>query len=246
MHDRSKVFQHRAERMMRKTRDSKIARIFALVAAAVLAGAAMAAAQTESLSLGSKHWAPTVISKSGIGTANAMAEAKVTRQEIEGWCANWTPEDKNCVRRTLASEEARKTYRASADCMRGRITPVDGKTYTLAGPGTAATLGRPYAWRDHRERSSTGHASGDGHLAAVEVLWESAVVLGCVMIVGMVLAMHFLAAAVVDPWPWLGIHRHHAQAEHDIARIGVIRLSGLARVRFYELSNFVTVSIPHP
>ncbi len=76
----------------------KIVRSLVSVAAAVLAGAAMGAAQTEWLSLGSKHWAPTVISKSGIGTDHAVAEARVTRQEIEGWCANWTPGDKNCVR----------------------------------------------------------------------------------------------------------------------------------------------------
>lgn len=134
---------------MRKTRDSKIARRFALVAATVLAIAAMAAAQDEWLSLGSKHWAPTVTSKSGIGTANATAEAKVTRREIEGWCANWTPGDKDCVRRTLASDDAKKTYRASADCTRGRITPVDGKTYTLAGTWDNSDIGAGRTrWRD--------------------------------------------------------------------------------------------------
>lgn len=107
------------------------------------------AAAREWLSLGSKHWAPTVISKSGIGTAHASAEAKVTRGEIEGWCANWSPGDKGCVKRELASPDAKKTYRASADCVAGRITPVDGRTYTLAGHWDHSDIGGGRTrWRD--------------------------------------------------------------------------------------------------
>jgi hypothetical protein len=121
----------------------------ALAAVAIYAGAALGAAETEWLSLGNQHWSPTVTSKSGIGTANATAEAKVTRKEIEGWCANWSPQDKNCVRQTLASEDAKRTYRASADCMRGRITPVDGETYTLAGTWDDSDIGAGRTrWRD--------------------------------------------------------------------------------------------------
>jgi hypothetical protein len=116
--------------------------------AATNAGIA-AAAEREWLSLGSKHWSPTVISKSGIGTANASAEARVTREAIEGWCANWTPGDRDCVRRELSSPEARKTYRASADCVAGRITAVDGQTYTLAGRWDHKDIGGGRTrWRD--------------------------------------------------------------------------------------------------
>ena len=71
------------------------------------------------LSLGAKGWAPTVTSTSGIGTAHAVAEAKATRQDIADWCANWSPDDAGCVAREMASEEAKRTYRATADCTRG-------------------------------------------------------------------------------------------------------------------------------
>lgn len=121
------------------------------VVLAVTAPTATAASsdQSEWLSLGAKHWAPTVISKSGIGTANAVAEARVTRKEIEGWCANWSPGDRDCARRELASAEAKRTYRASADCTRGRITAVDGNTYTLAGKWDASDVGAGRTrWRD--------------------------------------------------------------------------------------------------
>lgn len=111
--------------------------------------AAGQSAAADWLFLGAKHWAPAVVSKSGIGTAEARAEARVTRAEIEGWCANWSPDDKDCVRRELESEAARKTYRASADCLAGRITPVDGHTYTLAGVWDASDVGAGRTrWRD--------------------------------------------------------------------------------------------------
>ncbi len=108
-----------------------------------------ARALDEWLSLGSKHWAPSVTKKSGIGTARAVAEARVTRAEIEGWCANWSPNDAGCVERELASAPARKTYRASADCTHGRITAVDGETYTLDGTWDDSDVGGGRTrWRD--------------------------------------------------------------------------------------------------
>jgi len=97
----------------------------ATIAVVALLFTAPAAAADEWLSLGNQQWAPTVTSKSGIGTANAVAEAKVTRKELEGWCANWSPGDKGCVARELANPDTKLTYRASADCTQGRITPVN-------------------------------------------------------------------------------------------------------------------------
>jgi len=113
----------------------------ATLAAAVVMCAPTGAAAADYLSLGSKHWAPTIFKKSGIGTANASAEAKVTREEIEGWCANWSPGDKGCAQREFSSEAAQKVYRASADCAHGRITAVDGRTYTLAGTWDNSDIG---------------------------------------------------------------------------------------------------------
>src|SRR5688572_363037 len=118
-------------------------------AAAALVSVGVSAAQGEWLSLGAKGWAPAVTSKSGIGTANAVAEARVTRKEIEGWCANWSPGDKGCVQRELSSPDAKKTYRASADCTAGRITAVDGNSYTLAGKWDGSDIGGGRTrWRD--------------------------------------------------------------------------------------------------
>lgn len=124
-------------------------RLLVLGMAALIARGSDAVAESDWLSLGSKHWAPTITAKSGIGTAHAVAEARVTRKEIQGWCANWSPDDKGCVARELASDAAKQTYRASADCTRGRITAVDGGTYTLDGVWDASDIGAGRTrWRD--------------------------------------------------------------------------------------------------
>ena len=126
-----------------------VRRIRSLVLAATVALACSTGAAADWLSLGGKHWAPTVTSKSGIGTANAAAEAKVTKEEIAGWCANWSPADDGCVQRELASDAAKATYRVTADCARGRITAVDHNTYTLAGTWDNSDIGAGRSkWRD--------------------------------------------------------------------------------------------------
>jgi hypothetical protein len=160
-------------KMMHHNSTLHLIRTFTVVAALIGAGTAAcaAAAQAEWLSLGSKHWAPTVIKKSGIGTANAVAEAKVTRQEIEGWCANWAPGDRACVQRELASAAAKKTYRASADCTAGRITAVDGQTYTLAGTWDSSDIGAGRTrWRD-ASGNIVGRDNASGGLGIAQQ-WE--------------------------------------------------------------------------
>lgn len=118
------------------------------ICAAALISNRVLGAEEVALSLGSKHWSPTIFSQSGFGTANAVAEARATRRGVEGWCANWSPDDKRCVAQTLAAE-AKQTYRASADCLAGRITNVDGNTYTFAGIWDNSDIGGGRTrWRD--------------------------------------------------------------------------------------------------
>ncbi|MEO6624810.1 MAG: hypothetical protein ABIN37_08265, partial [Burkholderiaceae bacterium] len=92
---------------------------------------------------------PSIFSKTGIGTANAVAEARITRAEVAGWCATWEPNDKGCLQRQLAAEDLKKVYRATANCTAGRINPIDGKAYSLAGVWDNSDIGGGRSkWRD--------------------------------------------------------------------------------------------------
>lgn len=78
---------------------------------------------------------PQVTTKSGIGTANATAEAKVAQEDAEKWCASYKPRDKYCPKEQVKSGWIgfRPLYRASADCTTGRLAAIDGGTYTYVG-----------------------------------------------------------------------------------------------------------------
>jgi hypothetical protein len=94
------------------------------------------ATQTEWLSLCGQCLNPSVSSKSGMGTANAVVEARITRNDAVAWCSNWHPEDSNCANGQLSSDEAKKTYRATANCTAGQLNAIDGKRYALYGAWT--------------------------------------------------------------------------------------------------------------
>lgn len=139
----------------------------ALVPALALAAGA---AEREWLAICAKCIAPSVITKSGIGTADARAEARVQKQDAVEWCGNWQPDDRNCVRDQMASDEARQTYRARANCPAGTITAIDGNTYSLAGVWTS-DLGRGRTrWRD-----AAGHIVGQDNASGglgIAQQWE--------------------------------------------------------------------------
>lgn len=117
--------------------------------AAVLLLSASAMAPAEWLALCSQCVNPTIFALTGTDTPNAKAQARITRQEIEGWCANWQPGDAGCIGRGLKENDLQKVYRASADCSAGRITAVDGNTYRLAGTWDNRDIGGGRSkWRD--------------------------------------------------------------------------------------------------
>ncbi|MBM3525217.1 MAG: hypothetical protein FJX57_19905, partial [Alphaproteobacteria bacterium] len=121
----------------------------AAVIAALACGSAWAASR-EYLSLCSKCLNPAVFAKSGVDGANATAQARITRQDAAGWCENWTPQTprERCVREQMASDDAKKVHRAVADCPAGRITAIDGNSYSLAGFWTSDVGRGRTRWRD--------------------------------------------------------------------------------------------------
>ena len=131
---------------------------------------------------------PRVTAKSGIGTANATVEAKVTPEDAAKWCAAYKPKDKLCTQEQVRSGWIgfKNLYRANADCVAGRMTAIDGNQYTYVGvwedgPGkgrpkfTTANRRFPHTkWDEtgievHPSGSITGWGGGSPNLAAQ---WE--------------------------------------------------------------------------
>jgi hypothetical protein len=74
---------------------------------------------------------PAITSLKGVGTANAVAEGRVTQQVLKEFCsanAQYYKSAADCV-----GQFANRVYRATADCTAGRITTTSEVTYTLDG-----------------------------------------------------------------------------------------------------------------
>jgi hypothetical protein len=128
-------------------------RVGRIVGLLLLCAAATAARANDTpapwLALCGKCLSPTVISSSGLGTAHAEAVARITREGATEWCENWQPDHvARCVQEALTSDDAHTTYRATADCPHGRITAVDGVTYSLAGTWSSGIGRGRTKWRD--------------------------------------------------------------------------------------------------
>ncbi len=139
------------------------------VAAMMLCSGTFATA--EWLALCSKCASPTVFSLTGPDTANAVAQARMTREEIQGWCDNWQPGNPTCVKQGLLEHDLNKVYRASADCKAGRIAAVDGSTYQLAGVWDNRDIGVGRSkWRDAQGKI-VGRDNASGGLG-ISQQWE--------------------------------------------------------------------------
>ncbi|SRR6266496_18030 len=96
---------------------------------AVLAVTAAAQEQGDWISLCSKCLSPSVSSKAGIGTTNAVAVGKVTIKDAEMWCGSWEPDNKSCPKEQLAGEKG-QVYKIAANCPAAKFTSSDGAAYT--------------------------------------------------------------------------------------------------------------------
>jgi len=119
---------------------------------------------------------PTVTAKSGVGTAQAAAEAQVTNDGLRTWCseqeqgdpATATSRVNACVKREQG--QLGKTYRIGADCTVGRLQALDGNGYVLDGlwDNTDVGAGRT-RWRG--ANGVVGRDSASGGLALAQQ-WE--------------------------------------------------------------------------
>jgi hypothetical protein len=81
---------------------------------------------------------PRVLSKSGVGTANATGLAKVTAEDAKVWCAKYNPTYKDCVRDRVeyggaAERLSSVEFRAAANCQAGTLHAIDDIQYSYVG-----------------------------------------------------------------------------------------------------------------
>ncbi len=109
-----------------------------VLAAALLVPTARAASSAEWLS-STDGPSPIVTSKSGVGSAQASATAKVTSDSIKTLCADQArgnPAEAKSAMDACSKQwqsELGKTYTVHADCTVGQLQPLDGKSYVLDG-----------------------------------------------------------------------------------------------------------------
>ncbi len=145
----------------------------AIVTAMVTLGGQRAAQPAPTwLSLCGQCLNPDITSKSGIGTNHAVAEARVTKAGAKAWCENWQPgrNVEECVKEQLSSDDAKKSYRATADCGGGRITAINGQSYSYAGTWTSDVGQGRSKWRNP-SGAIVGQDEGSGGLA-ISQQWE--------------------------------------------------------------------------
>lgn len=83
---------------------------------------------------------PRVTTKSGVGTASALAEAQVTKDDATAWCAKFNKGNPTCADDQLAqggtaggAKYRANAFKATANCETGKLAAVDGRSYTYVG-----------------------------------------------------------------------------------------------------------------
>jgi hypothetical protein len=135
---------------------------------------AQQAQQTDWLAICNRCPSPTVFRKTGTGTANSVAEAKMAAKEFEGFCAEQGFKGAalaKCVKDELAGDGG-KIYRASANCLAGTLSAADGRQYTFAGVWSNDDIGGGRTkWRNTATGEVVGRDNASGGLALSQQ-WE--------------------------------------------------------------------------
>jgi len=121
---------------------------------------------------------PTVTAKSGVGTAQASATAKVTSESLKSFCADSAGQSDPaqataavdaCVKQQ--KPELGKTYTITADCTVGRLQPLDGRAYVLDGVWDNSDIGGGRTRWKGPDGAVVGRDNASGGLALSQQ-WE--------------------------------------------------------------------------
>jgi hypothetical protein len=132
------------------------------------------AQQGEWLAVCNRCPSPEVYRKTGTGTANSAAEAKMSRQQFQESCSEQGLKGAalaKCVKDEMAADGG-KIYKASANCLAGTLTPIDGKQYAFAGVWSNDDIGGGRTrWREISTGQIVGRDNASGGLGLSQQ-WE--------------------------------------------------------------------------
>ncbi len=120
-----------------------------------------------------KEPAMRIYEKSGLGTASALAKARLTRKDAEAWCEQWRPDsDPATCASEVQAEFGGQEFMARADCVVGTITAVDGENYIYAGIWLGGDGKGRTRWR-HVGRGEILDTSNAANGLGISTQWEA-------------------------------------------------------------------------
>ncbi len=113
----------------------------------------------------------TTISKSGIGTANAVIMVKHTPKDAKAVCVEYDQDNSMaCVKRTMA--EVKVGDRVTGNCVKRTWTDMYGQSYAFEGKPKSSDIMADYAVRDLKSGEVLDGSSASGYGVALTIFQQ--------------------------------------------------------------------------
>ncbi|EJC80192.1 hypothetical protein Rleg4DRAFT_1808 [Rhizobium leguminosarum bv. trifolii WSM2297] len=131
-----------------------------------------AAAEDHSIYYGSRAGMHlTTVSKTGIGTANAVIIVEHTPKDAKAFCVEYAMDNSMaCVKRTMA--EVKVGDRVTGNCRKRTWTDMYGQAYAFEGPRQSDDIMADYAVRDLKSGEILDGSSASGYDVALTVFQQ--------------------------------------------------------------------------
>lgn len=138
----------------------------------LISSAPVLAAEDHSIYYGSRAGMHlTTISKSGIGTANAVIKVKHTPKDAKAVCVEYDLDNSMaCVKRTMA--EVKVGDRVTGNCVKRTWTDMYGQSYAFEGKPKSSDIMAEYAVRDLKSGKILDGSSASGYGVALTIFQQ--------------------------------------------------------------------------
>ncbi|MGO7446506.1 hypothetical protein ACC668_17665 [Rhizobium ruizarguesonis] len=113
----------------------------------------------------------TTVSKTGIGTANAVIVVKHTPKDAKAYCVGYQMDHSMaCVKRAMA--EVKVGDRVTGNCRKRSWTDMYGQSYAFEGPMKSTDSMADYAVRDMKSGEILDGSSASGYGVALNIFQQ--------------------------------------------------------------------------